>query len=331
MPAARHDGALARLRSLALVLMALAACAPVTMPAGPAVRAPAVEGAGLVVRDGVRLPLERWRPAGPPRAVVLALHSFGDYRLGLEQAGRWLAARGIEVFAYDQRGFGGAPHFGLWAGADALVDDLADAVAAVREAAPGAPLYLLGESMGGAVVLDLMGRPDAPEVAGLLLATPGVREGVRIRYLVDAFMWTAAHTFPAFSLTVRREREARLSDAARARFALDPLVVREVRADAYDGLLELSDRASAAAYRVQAPTLLLYGGADGFVQQVSICAAFRALRGPRLGLLHPEAPHLTLQWREADRLLADMAAWIAGEPPPSLSGAARPLDAVCGA
>ena len=28
MPAARHDGALARLRSLALVLMALAACAP---------------------------------------------------------------------------------------------------------------------------------------------------------------------------------------------------------------------------------------------------------------------------------------------------------------
>jgi alpha-beta hydrolase superfamily lysophospholipase len=319
------------MRPLAAAALALlAACGPVVRPAGPPTRQPAIEAGALVTRDGARLPLERWAPDGQPRAVILALHSFGDFRLGMAPVGRWFAERGVAVYAYDQRGFGEAPHFGLWAGSATLIDDLADAVRAVRAEAPGRPLHLLGESMGGAVILALMGRADAPEVAGLLLAAPGVREGVRLRYLWDVLMWTGAHVAPSASLTVRREEEPRLSAEAKRRFAADPRIVREVRADAYEGLLDLSDEASAAADRVRAPAFIMYGGADGFVRQVSICAAFRGLDGPRLGLLYPDAPHLILQWREAERLFVDMAAWMEGREPPSLAGPARPLAGICG-
>lgn len=314
---------------LAATLALLAGCGPALRPAGPAVREPALVEGALIARDGARLPLERWSPAEAPRAQILALHGYGDFRLSFEEAGRFFAGRGVALYAYDQRGFGEAPDFGYWPGAEALVDDLADAIEAVRAQAPERPLYLLGESMGGAVILALMGRPEAPEVKGLLLAAPGVREGVRLRYVWDALMWTAARVAPGVTYTVEREEEPRLSEAARRRLAQDPRVVREVRADAYDGLLDLSDEASAAAYRVRAPTLIQHGDADWFVKRVSICAAFQALRGPREGLAYADAPHLILQWREAERVLTDMAEWIEdGEVGPT--ALARPLAELCG-
>ena len=73
--------------------------------------------------DGAELPLRSWLPqAGPPDAVLVALHGFNDYSNFFDGPGRWLAGRGIASYAYDQRGFGGAPHRGLWAGTEALAE-----------------------------------------------------------------------------------------------------------------------------------------------------------------------------------------------------------------
>ena len=51
---------------------------------------------------------------------------------------------------------------GLWAGADAMRADLDDAVAAARARYPGVPVFALGESMGGAVVLTALARTTPP-------------------------------------------------------------------------------------------------------------------------------------------------------------------------
>ena len=64
----------------------------------------------LLTGDGVRLPLAAWLPDGAPTAVLLGLHGYGDHREALGLAGRWLAARGVAVYAYDQRGFGEISH-----------------------------------------------------------------------------------------------------------------------------------------------------------------------------------------------------------------------------
>ncbi|MEJ0071172.1 MAG: alpha/beta fold hydrolase [Pseudomonadota bacterium] len=69
------------------------------------------------------------------------------------------ARHGIATYAYDQRGFGGAPDRGRWAGTPQLAADVASAAALLRGRYPGVPLYLLGESMGGAVaILAASGR-----------------------------------------------------------------------------------------------------------------------------------------------------------------------------
>ena len=79
---------------LALLMLAafLGACAPRLQPPGPGRAAPAIAADHLVMDDGAKLPLRVWKPAGEPRAVILALHGFNDYSKAFEEpAKRWTA------------------------------------------------------------------------------------------------------------------------------------------------------------------------------------------------------------------------------------------------
>ena len=73
------------------------------------------------------------------------------------------AARGIATFAYDQRGFGRDAERGIWHGEAAMVDDALAALRLLQRRYPGVPVYLLGESMGGAVAALTAGsQPPRP-------------------------------------------------------------------------------------------------------------------------------------------------------------------------
>src|SRR5712691_4135935 len=145
--------------ALAAPLLLLAGCGP---PADPEIRfarsalpRPAAEASAparftdseFITDDGTRLPLRRWLPRDGVKAVILALHGFGDYSHAFEMPARVWTSRGIATYAFDQRGFGAAPGHGLWAGAGQLAGDAVAASRILRRIHPGCPLYLLGESM----------------------------------------------------------------------------------------------------------------------------------------------------------------------------------------
>jgi acylglycerol lipase len=124
---------------LLTALIGLAGCAPTVQRTGPAL-APPVLGAGhAITADGVRLPLRRWLPEADIEAVVVALHGFTDYSSAFAEVGAKLIDEGIALYAYDQRGFGGAPAPGLWPGTEALVADLRQVAHLVQAAHPGRP------------------------------------------------------------------------------------------------------------------------------------------------------------------------------------------------
>ena len=119
-------------------------------------------------------PLRSWYPDGEASAVILALHGFNDYSKAFtEPAADWAEA-GIITYAYDQRGFGAGPNPGLWAGSEVLTDDLTDAARAIKARHPELPLYLLGESMGGAVIMTALASDNPPPADGVVLAAPAV-------------------------------------------------------------------------------------------------------------------------------------------------------------
>ena len=262
--------------------------------------------------DGVALPVSEWEPAdSESRGTVIALHSFGDFRLAFEEVGPELARAGYRVVAFDQRGFGTTPEQGRWAGEERMIRDALEVYNAVR-AQTDAPVYLLGESMGGSVALLLAAEAEIPP-DGLVLAAPGVREGIPFRRGWDVLLWLGERILPGAGVRLSRNYEGTLVDSAVERFGEDPRIVRRVRLDTYAGLVRLADDATEIAGQVAVPTLIFYGGEDGMVRPEAIRGLQRSLAGPVELIIEEQAPHLILQAPDQRARMDVLIDWLEGQ------------------
>lgn len=307
-----------RLRAAVAALgLALAgsACVPLVIPAGAAVVAPTVDSQTLVSRDGTPLPLRAWVPTEPAAAVLILLHGFNEHAGVYDETGRWFADRRVAVYAYDQRGFGQAANRGVWAGETALVDDFAAAVAAVGARHPGVRVYALGESMGGAVLMAAMAGPEPPAVAGVILSAPAVWGRASMPWYQTLALWAAAHTVPGTGLS-GRGLGIQASDniemlKGRGR---DPLVIRQTRIDAVWGLVNLMDRAMAAAPGLDRRLLILYGEKDQLIPAGAVAEMLRRLPADgddrRRFALYADGWHMLLHDQQRAVVWQDILAWI---------------------
>lgn len=315
------------LRLLCLALLLPAACAPRMAPMGPAVVAPAIQGEFLVMADGARLPLRSWMPEGEPRAVLLALHGFGDTSANaFRRAAQPLVARGVAVHAYDQRGFGGAPHHGVWPGVAALTGDLAEAARLLRQRHPGLPFFILGESMGGAVAISAAVSADPPPADGYVLLAPAVEGRASMSWLTRQLLEFVAHTVPLLEFRNSAPGFAPTDDEEAMRgWGRDPQTYKEVRVDALFGLVGLMDVAVAAAPHFQAPVLVLYGAKDRIISARPVRRFLRRLPPGEAGRVayYPQGHHMLLRDKGREMVAADVLAWMADPAAPLPSGADR--------
>lgn len=311
--------------AILLLLLLLTACAPRLQPPGTANVEPMLDADRAVMRDGIVLPMRQWLPAGEPRAVILALHGFNDYGKAFEApAERWATA-GIATYAYDQRGFGKTRHTGLWAGNWRMVEDLRTTARLLRARHPGLPLFLLGESMGGSVIMAAAVSDEPPPADGLILAAPAVWGRETQGPVQSGFLWLAAHTVPWLELT-GEGLNIRPSDniAMLRELARDPLVIKKTRVDAIYGLVDLMDRAYEATPRLPPRSLVLYGSREDVMPDDAVLAMLRRLPhdaegGPRISL-YRDGYHMLLRDLHADLVLNDIIAWIADPAAPLPSG-----------
>lgn len=285
--------------------------------------------------DGARLPLTSWLPAGRVRGAILALHGFNDYARAFALAAPLFTAAGWAVHAYDQRGFGAAPHPGIWPGHAALAADAAAAARLIRARHPEVPLVLLGESMGGAVLLVAATAAEPPPADAYVLAAPAVWGGETLGALGRWVLDLAAHTVPALGI-LGGSPFIRASDneAALREMARDPLVLKATRVDALHGLVALMDAALAAAARFEPPALVLYGERDDLVPRRAIAAMAARLPGLAAGrqrlLLYPEGYHLLFRDSVRSRAVADILAWLADPGGPAAGRLPGPVASAIG-
>ena len=305
-----------------MILLIASGCAPTVIPPGPPSAPPVLEAARLVTADGVSLPVRTWMPTAEPGAVIVALHGFNDYGNFFAAPGAFLAERGIATYAYDQRGFGEAPVRGLWSGGEAMAADLTAMTRQVRERHPGVPVYLLGASMGGAVIMVAMTGKDPPPADGVILSAPAVWGRETMPWYQRAALWLAAHTVPWLEVT-GRGLKIRPSDNIEMLKALgkDPLVRHRARVDTLHGLTDLMDAALAAAPVLAGPALILYGEHDEIIPVKPTRLMFRRLRGGQRLALYETGFHMLLRDLQGETVWKDIATWIADSTVPLPSGA----------
>jgi len=312
--------ALKLLSGLALLLL-LMSCAPTFAPAVEGSATPMVTDEAIVARDGTRLPLRRWEAtgeyAGKPRAVIVALHGMSDYSNAFAMPAAVWSKEGITTLAYDQRGFGKSDKPGIWAGADSMRSDLNDAVAAAKARYPGVPVFALGESMGGAVVLSALGSAQPPAVDGAILTAPAVWSRGDMPMLYRVALFLGAHVLPNMILpnsAAGRVKKIMASDNIPMLIALgkDPLFQKETRTGTLYGLVNLMDEARTAPERITSapPILFLYGAKDQIIPAKPTEAVIAGLGSNATVRHYDNGYHMLLRDLAGETVDRDVAAWV---------------------
>jgi acylglycerol lipase len=134
------------------------------------------------------LPLILWRAKSmPPKAVIIAVHGLGLHCASFKKFAERMTAEDISICAMDVRGFGS---WRLARGREELdlrnsINDIRGLVRIAHLKYPNVPVFILGESMGGALVLRYAAE-YADTINGVISCVPAdkrykeKREGLRV-------------------------------------------------------------------------------------------------------------------------------------------------------
>ncbi|WP_051370374.1 alpha/beta fold hydrolase [Streptomyces sp. 142MFCol3.1] len=264
------------------------------------------------LRDGPTLPYaEAGYPGGTP---VVFVHGLADSWWSFEPLLRRLPAS-LYGYAPTQRGHGDAdrPATGY-----APEDFAADLVAFLD--ATDIPRAVLVGAAGGGVPARIVAGSHPDRISGLVLlgvpatladkpAVDAMRESVRglsdpvPRDVVEAFMAPAVGDRPVARGLVETMVEENLK------------VPAHVWKETLDGLLQADLRATLAGILV--PTLVIWGEQDGILPREDQQTILDAIHGSRL--LTYEGTGHAVHWEQPERVVADIAAFVAGIEHPGTS------------
>jgi acylglycerol lipase len=266
--------------------------------------------------DGTKLLVRRWAPPGPAWASVLLVHGIAEHSGRYELVGNRFAAAGLDVQAYDQRGFGASggnrAYVDRW---DQQLNDMGERLRIVRSDAAGRPVVLYGHSLGGLIALGYTltdrAKPDL-----LVLSAPAIeanipgwkRSMVRVLSRVAPRM-RIPNSFDGMTLS-------RDPDVAE-RYLADPLNEHVTTARFGAEALAEQTRVQANLGRLALPTLVIHGADDGLVP-----ASSSAPLAELTGVTRREYPGIRHELHnepEGPSIIDDVVGWIRDQVLPEAS------------
>lgn len=215
--------------------------------------------------DGTRL-FYRWHPVSEARASVVIVHGFAEH------SGRYggvisrMNAAAFNVLAFDYRGHGHAEgRKGYIDRFSEYVEDTRCALDFVEDRTRGVPLYVIGHSQGGLIVLATA-LSQQQRIAGCVLSSPALGIAVPVPAWKDALGRVMARVLPSLAipsgldpLHISRDPQV-VQD-----YVADPLVPTFARARWYVAFTEAQAEMARRAPEIRLPILVLQAGADRVV------------------------------------------------------------------
>jgi alpha-beta hydrolase superfamily lysophospholipase len=120
-----------------------------------------------------RMNLLEWKSAAPRDAYILCIHAWGLSAREFNDFGAVMSSRGFDIAAIDVRGFGldRKKHGMKRIDFRGTVQDISKLLGSVRKRNPDKKIFVVGESMGGALALKV--GADFPDlVDGVIVSAP---------------------------------------------------------------------------------------------------------------------------------------------------------------
>jgi alpha-beta hydrolase superfamily lysophospholipase len=218
--------------------------------------------------DGTRLYWQRYVPDDKPRAELLFVHGLAEHSGRYSHVMHYFAQEGFDCWALDYRGHGKSP--GLRVHVDRFDEFLLDIAAAhrlVRAEQTRLPLYLVGHSQGGLLVLrHVLTQPDGAEgIDGIIVSSPFL--GMHPNAAPSAPLHVVANIVSTFSpkLMFSKVAEPKFlsrNPAVAEAYVNDPLVSNTVSARWFTEVLRAQADTLARAPNLALPALVMQSGDD---------------------------------------------------------------------
>jgi len=241
-----------------------------------------------------------------PTAAMLCIHGLGLNSGAFNDFGTRMAHKGVLVFAIDMRGFGAwmKEKDGEKLDFDGSLADIKQTLTAIRAENPGLPVFLLGESMGGAIAIKACS--EYPElINGLISSAPGgsrYKEG-RTDLEVGLHALRPRHQFDIGKGIIE---QATKDPALRKLWLSDPLNRADLSAAQLIKFQLFMDGNDAAVRKITTtPVLVLQGTLDKLVKPDDTWKIFTNLTTVRRMLIALRSEHLVLEYGSAKSEIYD--------------------------
>jgi alpha-beta hydrolase superfamily lysophospholipase len=251
-------------------------------------------------------------PEGTPKAMVGIIPGYADHAARYAHVMAFFAERGIGAVSIDTRGHGRAtgPR-GFVSRFDEYLDDAAELARLLGDRARGAPLFLLGHSMGGLVsALSVLEAPRSWR--GLLLSAPYFDLAMDVPAPKKIAGRIASRLAPKLALPTGLKGTDLSHDPVKQReHDEDPLVFPNATARWFRESTKAQARALAQAPRLSMPLYEVFGTGDRIAKLAAGKAFFdRAGSRDKTWDERPGLFHEVLNEPEWKDIAGKMHAWM---------------------
>ncbi|MBE9066744.1 alpha/beta hydrolase [Leptolyngbya cf. ectocarpi LEGE 11479] len=261
--------------------------------------------------QGLSLFYQAWYPPGVAKAVVALVHGFGEHCDRYSTVTTALTQAGYAVFGFDNQGHGRSEgqrgHINRW---QDYRDNVSAFLAQVRHHEPSLPLFVLGHSLGGLIVLDfVLASPRG--LAGIIISGPPIRPtGIAKPYLV-AIARVLSGIWPRFSMDVGAGAET---------LSRDPAVVNQTQDDPLthsmatvrwgtECLVAIAN-VRQNIHQLQVPILLVHGSADQVNDVKGSQEIFERITSDKTLKIYPGSYHEPHNDLDRNQVMNDLVQWL---------------------
>jgi alpha-beta hydrolase superfamily lysophospholipase len=261
-----------------------------------------------------------WQVHSPVKGVLTLVHGLGEHSGRYCAVVKALTAAGYAVYAFDNQGHGKSAgqrgHIDRWQN---YRDNIRAFLQLVREQEPTAPLFLMGHSLGGLIVLDYVLRSaqsaefQSLNLLGIIVSAPPIQpmQGAAssVRIMLARLL---SGLFPRLTLQMGLDKSglSRKQEIA-DEIADDPLIHSCVTLRWGSETLNTIEWVKSHIDQLSLPILITHGDADPIIAPDGSRQIFQRIQSSAKTLtLYPGSYHEPHNDLDADVVVTDLVNWL---------------------